>query len=329
MQLVEISNNPAPPGAILSAARTRDGLMLRVARWVAPSNTSGTVLILPGRAEFIEKYFETVGMLVRRGFDVVVFDWRGQGGSDRELPNSRKGHIDDFSIYARDVGSLVDQVLRPFCPEPWFGLAHSMGGTVLAAVAHAEPDLFERIVLLAPMVDIGILPLPRGLHTLSAGLDLCGMGSAFIPGGGVTSVMRKPFADNPLTSDPQRFARTAEVLRAAPHLEIGDPTISWMHAAFRAMKALRDPDFPRRTIVPALVFAGGADRIVRPRAIELFAHRLKAGRLIVMPSARHEILMERDRIRGDFWAAFDAFIPGERHMSRPAMRAYAPEALAS
>ena len=31
---------------------------------------------------------------------------------------------------------------------------------------------------------------------------------------------------------------------------------------------------------------------------------------IVIPGARHEILMEREAIREQFWAAFDAFIPG-------------------
>jgi lysophospholipase len=33
----------------------------------------------------------------------------------------------------------------------------------------------------------------------------------------------------------------------------------------------------------------------------------------VIPGARHEILMERDAIRAQFWAAFDAFIPGSEN----------------
>ena len=35
----------------------------------------------------IEKYFEVVGELRRRGFAVAVLDWRGQGGSSRLLRN--------------------------------------------------------------------------------------------------------------------------------------------------------------------------------------------------------------------------------------------------
>ena len=45
-------------------------------------------------------------------------------------------------------------------------------------------------------------------------------------------------------------------------------------------------------------------------AAERFAARLKAGRIMVIPGALHEILMERDAIRELFWAAFDAFLPG-------------------
>ena len=45
-------------------------------------------------------------------------------------------------------------------------------------------------------------------------------------------------------------------------------------------------------------------------AIERLAAELRAGGQIVIPGARHELLMERDRVREQFFAAFDAFIPG-------------------
>jgi lysophospholipase len=37
----------------------------------------------------------------------------------------------------------------------------------------------------------------------------------------------------------------------------------------------------------------------------------------VIPGARHEILMERDEFREQFWAAFDAFVPGTPDEFRP------------
>jgi lysophospholipase len=59
-----------------------------------------------------------------------------------------------------------------------------------------------------------------------------------------------------------------------------------------------------------LIIAAGADPVCATPAIERFSSRLKAGRVIVIPGARHEILMEQDAIREQFWAAFDAFVPG-------------------
>ena len=46
-------------------------------------------------------------------------------------------------------------------------------------------------------------------------------------------------------------------------------------------------------------------------AMVWLAYRL-TGSALVLPTARHEILMESDAIRAQFWAAFDAFVPGER-----------------
>ncbi len=128
MDLILTPDNPVPPGANVATIRAVDGMTLRTARWHPEGRSRGTVVIAQGRAEFIEKYFETVGDLLKRGLTVVAFDWRGQGLSGRELDNSRKGHIDDFSLYERDLDAILDQVLIPFCPEPWFALGHSMGG---------------------------------------------------------------------------------------------------------------------------------------------------------------------------------------------------------
>ena len=152
MRLVSTPDNPIPMGAIVASARAVDGVRLRTARWVPPRAPRGTVAILGGRAEFIEKYFETIAQLLDRGFAVAAMDWRGQGGSARQLKNPRKGHVDDFSLYERDLDALVSEVLDPSCPRPWFGLGHSMGAAILLAVARAGRCPFDRLVLTSPMI---------------------------------------------------------------------------------------------------------------------------------------------------------------------------------
>ena len=59
-----------------------------------------------------------------------------------------------------------------------------------------------------------------------------------------------------------------------------------------------------------LVIAAGHDQIVSTEAIDEFAARLRAGSHLIVPGARHELLMEQDRFRGQVLAAFDAFVPG-------------------
>lgn len=310
MELVSLDHNSAPPGAILGMVWAADGTNLRFARWPCPDACRGTVTILTGRAEFIEKYFETIGELLARNFEVVIMDWRGQGLSDRPLKHRGKGHVDDFATYASDLAALEKQVLRNFCPKPWFALGHSMAGAVLLAEARAGHSPFARIVLTAPMIDLHGLRFPRGARGLARGLVWLGLGRAFMPGGSSKPVMTKSFESNVLTSDAARYARTAKILELAPQLAIGDPTIRWVHAAFRIMRQFRDPEYAPRTVTPILILAAGADEVVDTSATERFASRLKAGRCIILPHARHELLMERDSIRTQFWAAFDAFVPG-------------------
>jgi lysophospholipase len=310
MSLVLTPDNPSPPGGVDAFIRAADGVKLRVARWLPATPARGTVAVLQGRNEFIEKYFEVVGDLLSRGFAVASFDWRGQGGSDRQLRNARKGHVDDFSHYERDVDAFVLQVLEAHCPRPWFALAHSMGAAILLPLAQAGRLPFERCVLTSPMIALASVKRPHAAQWLAEALDALGLGGAFAPGGGSTSPSTAPFASNEVTSDPARYARTGAIIAADGSVALGSPTIGWVHAAFRQMRRFEDPDFARTTPAPILMIAAGRDRVTKTRAAERFASRLKAGRIVVIDGAEHEVMMERDALRDQFWAAFDQFIPG-------------------
>ena len=57
-------------------------------------------------------------------------------------------------------------------------------------------------------------------------LRMTGRGGGYVPGGGPTALMTRPFRGNPVTSDPVRYARVAAVLEAEPALALGSPTIA-------------------------------------------------------------------------------------------------------
>ena len=310
MQLTSIPANPVPEGATVGTVKTSDGVVLRFARWEPPPGRKGTVCVFPGRAEFIEKYFEVVRDARARGFAVAVLDWRGQGLSERALPDARKGHVHDFSEYDRDLEAFVKEVVLPDCPPPLFALGHSMGGAVLLRAAHQGQRWFDRIVLSGPMIDIAGAAGSRVARVSARFMRLIGFGSSYVPGGGGTAINTLPFPGNNLTSDPVRYARTVAILEAEPSLGIGSPTVAWLDAAFKTMNEFAEPTYPSRLRQPLLLVAAGQDKVVSTPATAAFAQRLRAGSHLVIPGARHEILMEQDRYREQFWAAFDAFVPG-------------------
>jgi len=272
MTLVSIPANPVPEDVVSGIIKTPDGAELRFARWAPPAGRKGTVCVFTGRGEQIEKYFETVRDLRERGFGVAMIDWRGQGHSSRRLRDPRKGYVRDFSDFEIDVETFVQHVMLPDCPPPYFALAHSMGGTVMLRVAHAGKRWFDRMVLTAPMIDLPGHSTSLPARALIRVLRLAGQGGRYIPGGNDGLTGTSSFVNNRLTSDPVRYARNAAILEEDPTLGIGSPTVAWADAAFKAMVGFR-------------------------------AHLVIAG-------SKHEILQEMDRYRGQFWAAFDAFVPG-------------------
>lgn len=310
MTLVSIPANPVPEGTKAGMLKTPDGVGIRFARFTPPPGRKGTVCIFPGRAEFIEKYFETVRDLRARGFAVAIMDWRGQGGSQRLLPDPLKGHVSDFRKYENDLEAFVRDVVLPDCPPPHYAIAHSMGASVLLRVAHRGQRWFDRMVMSAPMVGLPRNSQLRFAAPITKTMRMLGMSARYVPGGDERVKALEPFVGNPVTSDPVRYARTVAVLQAGPELGIGAPTVGWAAAAFDTMDAFADLRFTTNLRQPIVLVAAGRDEVVSTAAIEEFGMRLRAGSHLIIAGARHELLMEQDRYRTQFLAAFDAFVPG-------------------
>ncbi|MEL7048796.1 MAG: alpha/beta hydrolase [Pseudomonadota bacterium] len=310
--LVALTRNPVPSGATVGYFAGYDGMPMRYARWEpTQSPRRGTICLFHGRGEFIEKYFETIADLRRRGFAIATFDWRGQGASHRHLDNLLKGHIEDFAEYDKDLLRFIKDIVLPDCPPPYIALAHSMGGTILLRNAVLPGSWFDRMVLTTPMIAIDQrrLTLPSSIVRAYAELaGLAGLSHTYVHGGDDGPEQNANFERNILTSDKERWSRNKGVVDVAPELGIGSPTVAWLRSAMRATSALASPDFAANVRVPMLLFAAGEDRIVSTRAIEEFGVRLKVGKTILIPPSRHEILQENDTVRQRFWAAFDAYM---------------------
>jgi lysophospholipase len=308
MVLKESKDNPCPQDAVSGKVKTADGVQLRYARWRTTNPPfRGTAVLLQGRGEYIEKYYETVSDLRTAGYDVLTFDWRGQGGSDRLLTDPRRGYVDSFGQYVADFDTILREVALPDCRSPLYVLAHSTGSLVALLSAPGLANRVERILLASPLIRFGPTPVPQSwLKTVAGTFSLVGLGAAYLQRRQAPETV-SAFPDNLLTSDMRRFTRNAEFGAANPELTIDGPTSAWLYAACQAMDQVDDSDFLGMITIPVLLVCAGNDKIVANRAAEEIGRRLRSGRTLTIAGARHEMLQERDRFREQLLAAFKAF----------------------
>ena len=308
--LCETPANPIPDGARAGFFLTSDKVRLRYAIWPKTAGAmKGTVCLVHGRAETIEKYFETIEDFRQRGFCVATFDWRGQGGSARLIRNRLVGYVETFEDYWTDLKSFHADILLPDCPPPFYLVGHSMGGLVSLMAAVKDRLMFERIFLSSPMLAIPGQPLSTSAMAVAAEtMSFAGLGPVSIGRAGDGPPNEAKFPGNPLTSDFRRYLYLVDAIKARPELAIGKPSIKWLAAAFRAMARVAHHDFPSKVRVPVLMLAAARDEIVSVAAIEHLGLALRTGRHAVIAAARHELFMESDAIRAQVFAAFDAFI---------------------
>jgi len=316
MHLVSITRNPTPSGAVFGMFKGYDGEPLRFARWEATvGERRGTMCVFTGYSEYIEKYFETVSDLRRRGFAVAIMDWRGHGESYRPINDPRKGHIDDFAEYEQDIAYYMRDIVLPDCPPPYNALAHSMGGHIILRNIAQPGSWFDRVVLCAPMVEMhpSTLRFPvqvvRAYCAIAMTLGLqhnCVLDDT--PDGGAL----RDFDANQATSDWERYQRNYMLEQAAGQLRLGSPTIGWLNAALKSIAMINHPDYFAKVNVPSLIFAAGMDTLVPSQSVEDYAARLKSATGVRLSESKHEILQENDSIRTRFWAAFDAYFDLEK-----------------
>jgi lysophospholipase len=305
--LYPTDENPLPPGAECIALVTRDKLRLRAMRAV-PEKARGTFVILGGRGDFIERYFETARDLIGRGFAVAVLDMRGQGGSERARRQPYRDRTRSFAGFDEDVRCLMDELVLPSCPPPYYALGHSTGAHVLLRLLRHKP-WFARAILVSPLVEIIYGSWPRPVAAvLVNGMWLSGLAYSFLPGVRKKPMGRADFPGNPLTSDRRRWERDSATLETAPQLGLGGPTFGWLKAARRSIARIRRM---RKALAPVLIVAAGADRVVDNEGIRRLARRVPGVALAFIPDARHEILGERDTVRRQFLAALDSFVPAD------------------
>jgi len=306
--LYATADNPVPENHLAGFFEGRGGVKIRYAVFrSATREARGTVVLLQGRSECIEKYYETIADLTARGLWVATFDWRGQAGSGRLVSGSRAGHVARFADYEADLSLFLERIVLPDARLPFFIVAHSTGALVALSMAPELENRIERMVLASPFVALGGQSMSqRQIAVIARLASLTGLGKRTFRKG------EPPlgFTDNVVTSDARRFARNMAIYAEHPELSIGWPTARWLNETLGAMARVTHQDHLTRIRIPTLLLCATADALVPRKAVNDLARIFRAARLIEIDGARHELFQEADRFRAQALAAVEAFIPG-------------------
>ena len=293
-----------PPGALVDVLEAPDGKLLRTATWEPIGPVRGTVLVLHGYTEFIEKYYEVVERLLARDFAVVTYDHRGQGLSDRLLPSLR-GYQTSFEDLVSDAIRVHD-TLAARRPGPQILLAHSMGGNVALRMLQQEPGRFDRAALSAPMAGFK-LPLWL-MRAVSSAYVAVGRGDRTIWGDAEEEEGAEP--ENRVTTCAARYARAHAFWQAEPSLVVSGLTWRWVREASRSVVQVARAEELAKLEIPILLASAGNDLVVSSSHHEALERRAPRIERALLADSMHEILQETEAIQQLFWDRFDAFTAG-------------------
>jgi len=298
----EIAGGPA--GGAAHWLTTSDGMRIRAGHWNS-ANAKGTVLIFPGRTEFVEKYGATAKALQERGYASLAIDWRGQGIADRMTPNRAIGYVGEFADYQHDVAATLAYAEEIGLPRPYFLLGHSMGGCIGLRSLNEGLDV-AAVMFSAPMWGVQMAaplrPVAWGLSAVSTPL---GFDQTLAPGQLEEGyALRASFEENTLTNDPDMWALFGKQLQLHPDLGLGGPSLRWLNASLREMHRLSSTPSPR---LPCMTYLGTDEAIVDPFRIRARMKNWPDGVLRVIEGGKHEMLMDTPELRTKIFDETAAF----------------------
>lgn len=305
----EFDRRSIPTGAVEGRWHAHDGWPIRRIDWPVHEPCRGSILFMPGRGDFYEKYLETLDYWNSRNWRVTAADWRGQAGSGRLGVDAVTGHIGDFTQWVDDLAALWSE-WKATTPGPHVLAGHSMGGhLVLRALAErrVDPDV---LLLSAPMLGFHTYGLPIAvLHT--AARLMCALGDRRRP---AWKWSEKPgqvpeSRHELLTHDDARYEDEMAWREQRPALVTGPGSWGWVERAYASTRALEKAGVLEAVQTPVFLVGTRADALVSFAAIERAARRLPHGELLAFgKEARHEVLREVDAVREPILAAIDEFL---------------------
>ncbi|HHF6266773.1 TPA: alpha/beta fold hydrolase [Haemophilus influenzae] len=248
------------------------------------------MILVNGRAENMLKWSELAYDFYHQGYDVLLFDHRGQGYSQRIIP--QKGHLDEFRFYTDDMAKIIEKATALFNYSTQHLLAHSMGALISTYYLANCDHHINKAVLSSPFYGI-LLKHPIRDELIITLMNILGQGERYVFGKGPYQQAHLEY--NELTFCKTRMKWMNRVNRKNPAINLGGPTFRWVHLCLNAIKRL--PKVIPKIEIPILILQAEKEKIVDNNNLEKLTALFPNAQCKVVFNAKHEILFEQDKLR--------------------------------
>lgn len=290
---------------------SEDNLKMRYGQTGNSGAAKATVIMIPGYTATMDMYGEQVGAIAARGYHVIGFDLRGQGGSERPRPSQpEKLLIEDFRIYSNDVALFLQGQNIPK-DRPVVLMGMSFGGHVAFRVVAEHPDLVDGLLLLAPALrpKAGDMSFEEAARLLRFG-DALGKDKKYLPG---NSNWKPESEDNLLrvgiehcSSSQKRLPMRDAIFTLRPKQRVGGVTFNWGRQFYGSSNFVLQPGYAESIDKPVTMIHAASDKFVETDVNkDVCDVRMQDCRSISIPETGHCLTQETDPVLDRIYNALD------------------------
>lgn len=257
----------------------------------------GTVIVLQGAGDSLERYADIFTGLSNRGFYVASFDWFGQGQSDTCKNFRNKADKYDLKKHTNDFDRFLHDVVYPDCPPPYYLLCYDMGCVIGLNAMDFINNQIDRILCVSPLLSPLGVSTDSLLHKIK--YRLCSLG-----------LKRIEFSQdaNNVTQKLDQSGKSIEI----QYIRKSFFNRRWLSQYCKAIKTLEQRLQNNDLKVPTLLLLANHDKLSSENTAQQMCNNVRLVDYIKISGVEHDILHSADRHLNQFWAVLDAFISGTR-----------------
>ncbi|AFR26235.1 serine aminopeptidase domain-containing protein [Bartonella quintana] len=257
----------------------------------------GTIVILKSYANALEEYFLPMNEISNRGFYTTIFDWFDHEGFQPYKRKKTRHNYFDINNDINDLSEFLKNIVYHDCPPPYYMLTYGIGGLIALSGLDLINHKFNKMLCVSPLFAPFGNKTNSFPHKLTQLLSDIGLG--FLPAKGGKKLKQKK---------PQFFHTNEAPL--SPGFLIKPPTSRWMASVLNAIDRMKKNILNGHLQLPTLFVLANQNNIANNIEVRQLCQHTHLTDSITITGAELDTIMHEEDYQKQFWAAFDAFIPG-------------------